>query len=159
MRIAVIYIGIRPHAGFVTGYIIDKYSISRLDSYRIVFFEYGCLATLIAFVTLCLAHTVESVAWIEAYEAKKRRRAAGRTYDVAESADPEQAEPLLDGNAADPAAAAAKPKPAGMFGLSKKSRGIVTKLSLLFSMDSFGGGLVQGAFIAYYFHVSLHSDD
>jgi hypothetical protein len=56
------------------------------------------------------------------------------------------------GTVPSPASAAAQSQ-AGIMGLSASSRPIVVKLSLLFAMDSFGGGLVTGTLLAYYFHV------
>ena len=38
-------------------------------------------------------------------------------------------------------------------GLSPRSRGIVTRLSLLFSLDAFGGGFVPQSLMAYWFHL------
>jgi MFS family permease len=39
------------------------------------------------------------------------------------------------------------------FGLRKRSRGIVARLSALFSIDAFGGGFVPQSLMAYWFHV------
>ena len=44
------------------------------------------------------------------------------------------------------------------FGLHK-SRGVVTKLSLLFSLDAFAGGFVLQSFMAYWFHVRFNADE
>lgn len=44
------------------------------------------------------------------------------------------------------------------FGLHK-SRGVVTRLSLLFSMDAFAGGFVLQSFMAYWFHVRFGADE
>jgi len=44
------------------------------------------------------------------------------------------------------------------FGLHK-SRGVVTKLSLLFSLDAFAGCFVLQSFMAYWFHVRFNSDE
>ena len=44
------------------------------------------------------------------------------------------------------------------FGLHK-SRGVVTKLSLLFSLDAFAGGFVLQSFMAYWFHVRFGADE
>jgi MFS family permease len=38
-------------------------------------------------------------------------------------------------------------------GLGKKSRGIVARLSLLFSLDAFGGGFIPQSLMAYWFHL------
>lgn len=40
-----------------------------------------------------------------------------------------------------------------------KSRGVVTKLSLLFSLDAFAGGFVLQSFLAYWFHVRFNADE
>lgn len=40
-------------------------------------------------------------------------------------------------------------------GLTSRSQGIVLRLSLLFSLDSFAGALVTGTLLAYYFQVRL----
>lgn len=40
-------------------------------------------------------------------------------------------------------------------GLTSRSQGIVLRLSLLFSLDSFAGALVTGTLLAYYFQVGL----
>ncbi|HIJ87111.1 MAG TPA: MFS transporter [Desulfuromonadales bacterium] len=40
-----------------------------------------------------------------------------------------------------------------------KSRGVVTKLSLLFSLDAFAGGFVLQSFMAYWFHVRFSADE
>jgi MFS family permease len=39
------------------------------------------------------------------------------------------------------------------FGLGPRSRGIVARLSLLFSLDAFGGGFIPQALMAYWFHL------
>lgn len=44
------------------------------------------------------------------------------------------------------------------FGLHK-SRGVVVKLSLLFSLDAFAGGFVLQSFMAYWFHVRFGADE
>lgn len=44
------------------------------------------------------------------------------------------------------------------FGLHK-SRGIVWKLSMLFSLDAFAGGFVLQSFMAYWFHVRFGADE
>ena len=44
------------------------------------------------------------------------------------------------------------------FGLHK-SHGVVTKLSLLFSLDAFAGGFVLQSFMAYWFHVRFNADE
>lgn len=44
------------------------------------------------------------------------------------------------------------------FGLHK-SRGVVGKLSLLFSLDAFAGGFVLQSFMAYWFHVRYGADE
>jgi MFS family permease len=49
------------------------------------------------------------------------------------------------------APAAERPRSAGAFGLHR-SRGIVAKLSVLFSVDAFAGGLVVQSFVAWWFH-------
>ncbi|KAJ3289284.1 hypothetical protein HDU79_004193 [Rhizoclosmatium sp. JEL0117] len=43
--------------------------------------------------------------------------------------------------------------------LAPESRGIVTKLSLLFTLDSFAGGLVQASFLSLYFHQKFGVDE
>ncbi len=48
--------------------------------------------------------------------------------------------------------------PQNRFGLHK-SRGVVFKLSLLFSLDAFAGGFVLQSFIAYWFHVHYGADE
>lgn len=40
-----------------------------------------------------------------------------------------------------------------------KSRGVIAKLSLLFSLDSFAGGFVLQSFMAYWFHVRYGADE
>jgi MFS family permease len=40
-----------------------------------------------------------------------------------------------------------------------KSRGVVTKLSLLFSLDAFAGGFVLQSFIAYWLHIRFNADE
>ena len=40
-----------------------------------------------------------------------------------------------------------------------KSRGVVTKLSLLFTLDAFAGGFVLQSFIAYWFHIRFNADE
>jgi predicted MFS family arabinose efflux permease len=40
-----------------------------------------------------------------------------------------------------------------------KSRGVVFKLSMLFSLDAFAGGFVLQSFIAYWFHVRYGADE
>jgi hypothetical protein len=49
------------------------------------------------------------------------------------------------------------PSIARRFGLHR-SRGIVARLSALFALDSFGGGLVVQSLIAYWFHVRFGAD-
>ncbi len=49
------------------------------------------------------------------------------------------------------AAAAERPSPPGTLGLHR-SRGIVARLSALFSVDAFAGGLVVQSFVAWWFH-------
>ena len=44
------------------------------------------------------------------------------------------------------------------FGLHK-SRGVIVKLSLLFSLDAFAGGFVLQSFMAYWFHVRYGADE
>jgi len=44
------------------------------------------------------------------------------------------------------------------FGLHK-SRGVVAKLSMLFSLDAFAGGFVLQSFMAYWFHVRYGADE
>ncbi len=51
--------------------------------------------------------------------------------------------------------------PAGLqsrFGLHK-SRGVIVRLSLLFSLDAFAGGFVLQSFMAYWFHVRYGADE
>ncbi len=56
---------------------------------------------------------------------------------------------------APPVAVAAIPKRYGLH----KSRGVVTKLSLLFSLDAFAGGFVLQSFIAYWLHIRFNADE
>ena len=44
------------------------------------------------------------------------------------------------------------------FGLHK-SRGVITKLSMLFSLDAFAGGFVLQSFMAYWFHLRYGADE
>lgn len=44
------------------------------------------------------------------------------------------------------------------FGLHK-SRGVIVKLSMLFSLDAFAGGFVLQSFVAYWFHVRYGADE
>lgn len=44
------------------------------------------------------------------------------------------------------------------FGLSDRSRPIVFRLSALFALDAFAGGLVVQSFMAYWFHVRFNAD-
>jgi MFS family permease len=48
--------------------------------------------------------------------------------------------------------------PHSSFGLHK-SRGVVAKLSMLFSLDAFAGGFVLQSFMAYWFHVRYGADE
>jgi MFS family permease len=48
--------------------------------------------------------------------------------------------------------------PRSRFGLHK-SRGVVFKLSMLFSLDAFAGGFVLQSFMAYWFHVRYGADE
>src|SRR5207249_4864704 len=64
-----------------------------------------------------------------------------------------------------PAAEAPAPTPApdevpirrGRFGLHR-SRGVVLKLSALFTLDAFAGGFVLQSFVAFWFHVRFGAD-
>ena len=51
-----------------------------------------------------------------------------------------------------PAVASTNARPGGWFGLGK-SAGIVTKLSMLFSLDAFGGGFIIQSVLAYWFYL------
>lgn len=57
--------------------------------------------------------------------------------------------------AASSAAPAAKRNRIGLH----KSRGVIFKLSMLFSLDAFAGGFVLQSFIAYWFHVRFGADE
>lgn len=48
--------------------------------------------------------------------------------------------------------------PESRFGLHK-SRGVVVKLSMLFSLDAFAGGFVLQSFMAYWFHLRFGADE
>jgi MFS family permease len=48
--------------------------------------------------------------------------------------------------------------PESRFGLHK-SRGVVVKLSMLFSLDAFAGGFVLQSFMAYWFHIRFGADE
>ena len=48
--------------------------------------------------------------------------------------------------------------PGSLMGLHK-SRGVIVKLSMLFSLDAFAGGFVLQSFMAYWFHVRYGADE
>ncbi len=56
-----------------------------------------------------------------------------------------------------PVDATAGPGPAPLLGLHR-SRGVVTRLSLLFAIDSFGGGFIMQSLLAYWLHVRFGLD-
>ncbi len=60
--------------------------------------------------------------------------------------------------ACEAAHSAYSPAPRTRMGLHK-SRGVIVKLSMLFSLDAFAGGFVLQSFMAYWFHVRFGADE
>ncbi len=155
-------------AGFATTYLVDHEGLTDLDSYRATFALYGALAVALALVTLLLTDGTEAAAWRAAAEARRAQRQA-RRRDAEQGGGGQGGEsvtePLLapaQQAVAEAAASSSSPAPApaaSFLGLSAKSRRTVVSLSALFAMDSFGGGLVTGSLIAYYFHERFGVDN
>ena len=134
----------------------------------IVFVEYGGCAVVLLVMVMVLTKSVEFVASPSAPSKAQQELKPLLTSTPARDGDDEEEDKLLGSSSEQTArkggsvpisirastsgtTPAAAPK--GLFGMTSKSRMVVLQLSLLFATDSFGGGLVTGTLIAYYFQV------
>ena len=199
-------------AGFVTTALVQQYGFSALDSYRIIFVQYGGAAVLLMLLVCMLSQRVErgqggssgggggkgtASTSVElsiggggggpgsCRKAPDNDDTTAGVQDSEAGGDDAESRPLLlqEREGAIPLSASGRmsaasgevsvaagpggsrqPSAAGsasgssawvdkLLGLSPKSRRTVVHLSLLFALDSFGGGLTTGTLIAYYFQV------
>ena len=196
-------------AGFVTTALVQQYGFSALDSYRIIFVQYGGAAVLLMLLVCMLSQRVErgqggnsggskGTATISvelsgggasggpgSFRKAPNDDTTAGVQDSEAGGDDAESRPLLlqeregaitisasgrvsaasgeasiavgpGGSRQSAAAGSASGSSAWvdrLLGLSPKSRRTVVHLSLLFALDSFGGGLTTGTLIAYYFQV------
>ena len=154
----------------VCGWLVEKlhalHGWTKVDAYRVVFMLYAGLGVLKFLLSFLLSKSCES-APVKPDKGKARRRetlpdngaVVGADGSPAELDDPER--PLLSSPPSSPDFRSAGWAPQGnqplrglrslLPALSPESRRILIKLALLFSLDSFGSGLVPVSWLAVYF--------
>lgn len=139
-------------SGWVIERLVDQEQWSLLDAYRVTFLVYSVLGLVKLLLTLCLSSAVEARPSASSIEAPARPSAAASTpecdtenTDAPPDAQDDPSRPLLVQRP--PAAARRRLLPH----ISRESRGILAKLCLLFSVDSFASGVVTISWIAVFF--------
>ena len=77
-------------AGFTTSTLVDKQGLSRIDSYRIIFLQYGFWAAVLIVLASALSIRIESKAWAERHSEALRK---GQPEESGK--EEEDSEPLL----------------------------------------------------------------
>jgi MFS family permease len=141
---------------FVTGHVVSwlELKLSEVGAYRVIFWAYAAIGTLSLALVGCLSSGVEL------HSTKEKDRTDERTVEVVLDQSEVEGEitPLLQAAKTQPSInitelpSVTPSEKRRLFPIiTKESRSAVTKLCLLFALDSLASGLVPASWLTYFF--------